>query len=348
MNRRGFIKRSTIAAGLASSLKIAPTLAAGEGSPQKPPEQTGVAPEDNRSADYLRRAQEDEFLPKPPVVADSSQPGDVRISPMPLAERVRRKIVPRRGFCSIAPGSGALLSGNGAVSIELAGDPYTEQIPFRHEMPVRAAREARRGAQRRGYFPARCGKCCWTGNTTTRRHSPTRNGVQDSRHARMGWVRRRRGVLHASGVSENRVGQGLSPHGGFRKHRGEGSLDGRARRVGSSDFHLPARQPRGPMAHRPARTVGECPNHGGGGRRWRARRKRRARRVRRQGRRRTKQRQMDFNEQRLIYKGRLDPSVNNRGYAGVTRVVRDGGSARMDGNTLVIENAVLRHAAHAH
>src|SRR5208283_6079140 len=49
--------------------------------------------------------------------------------------------------------------------------------------------------------------------------------------------------------------------------------------------------------------------------------------------------QQDCNEQRLIYKGRLDPSVNNRGYAGVTRVVRDGGAARMEGNTLVIENA---------
>ena len=49
--------------------------------------------------------------------------------------------------------------------------------------------------------------------------------------------------------------------------------------------------------------------------------------------------QMDFNEQRLIIKGRLDPSVDNRGYANVTRVVRDGGSARMDGDTLVVENA---------
>ena len=49
--------------------------------------------------------------------------------------------------------------------------------------------------------------------------------------------------------------------------------------------------------------------------------------------------QTDFNEQRLIFKGILDPSVNNSGYAGVTRVVRDGGSARMDGDTLVIENA---------
>jgi alpha-L-fucosidase 2 len=47
----------------------------------------------------------------------------------------------------------------------------------------------------------------------------------------------------------------------------------------------------------------------------------------------------DFNEKRLIYKCILDPSVNNSGYAGVTRVVCDGGSAAMDGETLVIANA---------
>ncbi|MGA2557894.1 MAG: glycoside hydrolase N-terminal domain-containing protein, partial [Verrucomicrobiota bacterium] len=49
--------------------------------------------------------------------------------------------------------------------------------------------------------------------------------------------------------------------------------------------------------------------------------------------------QHDFDAQRLIYKCRLDPSVDNSGYAGVTRVVRNGGSARMDQDTLVIENA---------
>ena len=56
----------------------------------------------------------------------------------------------------------------------------------------------------------------------------------------------------------------------------------------------------------------------------------------------------DGNERRLIYTCRLDPSVDNSGYVGVVRVVRKGGSARMDGDTLVIENAVVRHAAHAH
>jgi alpha-L-fucosidase 2 len=49
--------------------------------------------------------------------------------------------------------------------------------------------------------------------------------------------------------------------------------------------------------------------------------------------------QQDFNEERLIYKCRLDPSTDNSGYAGVIRVVRNGGSARMDGDTLVVENA---------
>ncbi len=47
----------------------------------------------------------------------------------------------------------------------------------------------------------------------------------------------------------------------------------------------------------------------------------------------------DFNERRLIYACRLDPSTDNSGYAGVVRVVRNGGSAHMEDGTLVIENA---------
>ncbi|HUC83622.1 MAG TPA: hypothetical protein VL970_00410, partial [Candidatus Acidoferrales bacterium] len=47
----------------------------------------------------------------------------------------------------------------------------------------------------------------------------------------------------------------------------------------------------------------------------------------------------EANEQRLIYKCILDPSVDNSGYAGVTRVVRNGGATRMEDGTLVIENA---------
>ena len=79
----------------------------------------GQAPKDNRPAEYLHRAQGDPFLPKPPAPARSYP-----VSPMPLAERVRRKIVPQRGFCSIAPGelvSESLISGNGADDDRIDG-----------------------------------------------------------------------------------------------------------------------------------------------------------------------------------------------------------------------------------
>ncbi len=53
---------------------------------------------------------------------------------MPLEERLRRGIVPRRGFCSIAPAADALLiSGNGPINIDMTCDPYSEQITFHHE-----------------------------------------------------------------------------------------------------------------------------------------------------------------------------------------------------------------------
>jgi alpha-L-fucosidase 2 len=108
MRHGDFIKTGAVAAGFASSLKLLPSLAAAESDSQKPSARPGALPDDNRSADYLRRAQEGKFLPKAPLVVESSQSDAVKISPMPLAERVRRKIVPRRGYCSLAPGSGAL------------------------------------------------------------------------------------------------------------------------------------------------------------------------------------------------------------------------------------------------
>ena len=140
MKRRDFLKQSTIAAGLVSSSGLLLPLKASESNPQNPSQtsdqisgSTGQAKSETRSAEYLRRLQKEEFLPKQPAFVESSQPGEVKITPMPLAERIKRKIVPQRGFCSLAPGNGALLSGNGAINIELACDPYIEQIPFHHE-----------------------------------------------------------------------------------------------------------------------------------------------------------------------------------------------------------------------
>ena len=134
MKRRDLLKTSVAAAGLIGVVA--------EGDPQKPSEHTVAPPADNRPAEYLRRVQGDRFLPKPPL------PATYPISPMPLAERIRRKVVPQRGFCSIAPGklvNDSLISGNGTMNIELTGDPYEEQILFHHEcllMPWKRPLEA--------------------------------------------------------------------------------------------------------------------------------------------------------------------------------------------------------------
>ena len=133
MKRRDFLKTSAAAAGLAGSNQLLPPLAAAELHSRDASALPAAAAEENRSADFLRRVQRDEFLPKPPIVVGSAPPGDVQISPMPLAKRIRRGIVPRRGFCSLAPGNDVLLSGSGAMTIELDGDPYNEEIPISHE-----------------------------------------------------------------------------------------------------------------------------------------------------------------------------------------------------------------------
>jgi alpha-L-fucosidase 2 len=130
MRRRDFLKKGTVAVGLASSPKLLPPLTAGENSLQNASQISGP------SADYLRRMQGEKFLPKPPAFAESSQPAAVQISPMPLTERLKRRIVPRRGFCSIAPGATlneGLTSGNGAMNIEMTCDPYSEQILFHQD-----------------------------------------------------------------------------------------------------------------------------------------------------------------------------------------------------------------------
>src|SRR5665647_2350871 len=139
MKRRKFVKTGAAAAALVGSLELLPSFV----TDQKKPPKKGAPLADNRPAEYLKRVQGGPFLAKLPE-AGRSYP----IPPMLLAERIRRKIVPQRGFCSIAPGdlvSQALTSGNGAMNIELMGDPYSEQILFHHEsllMPWKRPLEA--------------------------------------------------------------------------------------------------------------------------------------------------------------------------------------------------------------
>src|SRR5664279_3724017 len=139
MKRRDFIKSGAAVVGIAGAPNLLPKLLEGEAVSQKSPKPSGknaAAPKENRSAEYLRRAKTDKFLPKPPVFAASKLTPDVDISPMPLVERLKRNIVPRKGFCSTSPGkttSDGITSGNGHMNIEVASDPYSEQILFHHE-----------------------------------------------------------------------------------------------------------------------------------------------------------------------------------------------------------------------
>ena len=135
MRRRDFIKTSAVAAGSGEFSEVgsrrfwrAGTLHPSHWGKREQP------PEDNRSAEYLQAfSQEDKFLPKPPAVAEADRGRRKNLADAAGGTDQAEDCAAPGHLQDLAPGNGALLSGNGAVSIELAGDPYTEQIPFRHE-----------------------------------------------------------------------------------------------------------------------------------------------------------------------------------------------------------------------
>ena len=74
--------------------------------------------------------------PKQAISIDSLIPPNSQISPMPLTERIRLAAVPNRGMCSAVPADradNALISGNGNMWVEVYGDPHAEQIIFHQE-----------------------------------------------------------------------------------------------------------------------------------------------------------------------------------------------------------------------
>ncbi len=340
MKRRDFLTKGTVAAGLASSTKLLEPLQAVQDAAPKPAQQ------EIRSAEYLQRARQDKYLPKPAVQRESS--GPVPVSPMPLAERVRRNIVPRRGFCSIAPASDALLiSGNGAMSIETACDPYSEQIAFRHESlftphkrPFEAPNIASILPQVRQLLldgkyheAARLGYDEWHktsitgggfggggGGFSMRLEYPKTASVKnylrtvdfESTELQVHWTDERGEWVRRTFASrpDNVVvqwltapqGQPLNVRIAMQRSAGGGRGMGGGGLQGAAGGRGGA-----PAAAAAPATPGNA--------------------------------HQDFNEQRLIFKGIFDPSVSNKGYAGVTRVVRTGGSAHMDGDTLLVENA---------
>ncbi len=356
MKRRDFLKKGTIVAGLASSSTLVLPAIAEETAKQKPSEGSrpaGAVSEEIRSAEYLRRALADESLPKAPIQVESHGLDGVRISPMPLEERRQRGIVPRRGFCSIAPAADALLiAGNGPINIDMTCDPYSEQITFHHES-IFLPHKHFEAPNIAGVFPqvrqmmlegkyheaAKLAYDEWHKSSLPqgggygggpafemRLDYPKTASVKgylrtvdfESTELKVHWTDGRGEWVRRIFTSrpDNVVVQSLTaPKGQSLNVR---ITLGRATGGPFGGIGISGGGLREPLSGEPPRTQGFFGRRGDGA----------------QG-----EFHTDHNEQRLIFKGILDSSVNNSGYAGVTRVVRDGGAARMDGNTLVVENA---------
>jgi alpha-L-fucosidase 2 len=337
MRRRDFLRKSTVAAaGLASSPELLPPLTASESGPRKPSQissqnsgQIEAAGEENRSIDYLRRAQGGKYLPKPPALAESYRPAGIQISPMPLAERVRRDLVPRRGLCSIAPGKSnrqSLLTGNGSMYVELMGHPFSEHVLFHHEsllVPWKRPFEAPRVA----------------------------SILPELRKLVLGGKYREAADMAFRAMGDAGMPLNLWPHEtipAFLMHielpKGEWAKDylrtcdfesGEVRVVWKEEHGEWLRQT---LASRPDDVVVQlltAPS----GQSVNARISLENPPLSHMGEPAPISFEQDCNEQRLIFTGRFDPAVGNSGYAGVTRVIRTGGSARNEDGTLVIGNA---------
>ncbi len=354
MKRRKFVKTGAASVGIVGALEISPLLAAAASESSK----KNTLSDDNRPAAYLNQVQGSPNLPNLPA-AGKSYP----IPPMALSERVRQKIVPQRGFCSIAPGklvSEALTSGNGMMNIELMGNPYSEQILFHHEsllMPWKRPMEApdiagifqqvrqmlldgkskeaialaiqhmnespvKQDTEPHLTIPAFLMHLRLPESLSARNYLRTVNF--DNSEIKVMWSDEQGDWLRKTFTSrpDNIVVQWLAaPEGkkmnvsiSLQKSAGwsmcSGMDWGAKRGIGTTDPDLAAFVDLASDQKKLApKGVEVCDV------------------------------QQDSSEQRLIYKCLLDQSVDNSGYAGVTRVVQKGGSAKMDGHTLVIENA---------
>ncbi|HLP14641.1 MAG TPA: glycoside hydrolase N-terminal domain-containing protein, partial [Bacteroidota bacterium] len=349
MKRRIFLRSGAIAAGLFGSLKPFPLFATtkensqpSSPTPGQNQTQSGVSQKDIRSADYLTRVRAEKYLPGQPIFAQTKLNSALKISAMSLEERRKRNIVPNRGFCCLEPGGEGLSSGNGTVNIEVGGNPFTEQIPFSHESIFTPRKKSLEAPNIAHIFPqvrhmmlegkykdaAMLAYNEWQKKPVTRgmggfgfarftmllelpKSESVTNYLRtvdfESTEVKVLWTDERGDWVRRTFVSrpDHVVVQWLIAPGGQ-------SVNVRIKMSEAA-----ARGGRGMQS--PPGIVGGGGAQGGSGS--------------------TSPTQTDFNEQRLIIKGRIDTSVDNRGFANITRVVRDGGSARMDGDTLAVENA---------
>lgn len=331
MKRRDFLKQGTVAVGLAGSPELLKPLIASEDqtislASELISESVKIVQQDIRSAEYLGRVQQEAFLPKAPVMTEA------KVSPMTLAERVKRKIVPKRGFCSVVPGGDPLICGNGAMTIDIPGDPFSEQIPFSHEslfVPQKRPSEAANIASilpqvRQMLLDGKYHEAAKFAYDEWHKTPSTRQRGMGSQAFTM-----RMDLPNAASVMDYlRTVDFESTEVKVLWTDKQGEWVRRT--FASRPDHVVVQQltaPKGQSVN--ARITLQRSSGGmrGMGARMRG------------GSSAPSSIQQDFTEQRLIFKGVLDASVSNKGFASVTRVVCDGGLARMEGSTLVVENA---------
>lgn len=343
MKRRIFFKKSAVAAGMVT-LPGALLQVTSCTSKNRDGGSLVMAGEEIRSSDYLTRVQSDTLLPEPPLYAKSKLSPAIGISPMPLKERIKRKVVPQRGLCSLAPGGDPLLTGNGTVNLELAGNPYTEQVPFNHESlfaPRKPLSETTKIAHvfpqvRQMMLEGKYHEAVMVAYNEWQKNPTGRGGGGFS--GRFSML-----LEYPSTTSVNNYLRTVDFESTEVKVLWSDEKGDWMRRTFTSRPDNLVVQwltaPKGQLLNVRIRVTGGAPaavRSTGGGQDFAGIRSRTAAQG---GAPAVSNNKMDFNEQRLIFKGRIDPSIDNRGYAGVTRVVLDGGSAKMDGDTLVVENA---------
>ena len=344
MKRRGFLKKGAVAAGLVSIPGSFLPLTACKSQNQSSGSMQSAGKE-IRTSEFLNRVRADKYLPKPPVFAKSKLAPAIQISPMPMEDRIRRKIVPQRGFCCLAPGGEALSSGYGTVNIEVAGNPYTEQIPFSHESLFTPRKKSFEAPRIANVFPQ------------------VRQMMLDGKYHEAAMLAydewRKTPIIRAGGFGGARFSMLLELPGSTSVRDYLRTVDFESTEVKVHWTDERGKWIRRIFTSRPDKVVvqwltapkGQSLNvrikmsegggaggvrPAGGGQDFAGIR---GRGTTQAGASSSSNTQKDLNEERFIFKGLLAPSVDNRGFANVTRVVREGGSAKMDGDTLVVENA---------
>ncbi len=252
---------------------------------------------------------------------------------MPLPERLVRGIVPKKGFCSIAPGkivSEGLTTGNGPMYIEETCDPYADKLVFHHEallMPWKRPIEAPKAA----HILPELRQMLLNGKYQEAAEYAFK--VMDESPVKKNTFPHSTVSAFQMAIDLPKAGTATSylrtvdfESGEIAVHWTDGNGDWQRKAFASRpddvvvqrltapkdqklNVRITVKKPNAPLRWWGNVTSGESEFH------------------------------QDFNEKRLILKCRLDPSADNSGYASVVRVVRDGGTARLDGDTLVVENA---------